>query len=96
MKAERTFLRLADGRGFVSDHSRKDAKKVVAKCLAPEIKFCVGQHVIIKQKTKQRSGPILKVNPTSAIVFADDDGLKQNFSVPFDMLEVVVPCSAIA
>jgi hypothetical protein len=48
----------------VSDHSRKDAERIVAKRLAQEDSFFVGQDVNIKQKTKQRQGTILKVNPT--------------------------------
>jgi len=46
VNGERKFLCLEDGRGFVSDHSRKDAERVVAKRLAQDASFFVGQDVI--------------------------------------------------
>ena len=61
-----------DVRGFVSDHSRKDAKRVIAKRLMQDDSSFFGQEVNIKQKTKQRQGTILKVNPTKALVEVDE------------------------
>ena len=83
---DRKFLRLPDGR-FVSERSRKDINKVVAKRLegarpqSPQ-SFAVGQKVLIKQKTKSRHGTIVKLNPTRALV--EVEGVR--LSVPYTML----------
>ena len=86
VNGERTFLCLADGRGFIPTHSRKDAERVVAKRLAQEDSFFVGQDVNIKQKTKQRQGTILKINATKALVQVDEGGQQRKYHVPYSML----------
>jgi len=78
-----------DVRGFVSDHSRKDAKRVIAKRLMQDDSSFVGQEVNIKQKTKQRQGTILKVNPTKALVEVDEGGQQRKYHVPYSMLQAL-------
>ena len=68
MLFDQEFTKWDPTRGFVSDRSRKDVSKVVAKRLDAEPKattyddFDVGRRVVIKQKTKERNGTIIKVN----------------------------------
>lgn len=93
VKDGRTFLRLQDGRGFVSEYSRKEECLVVAKRIVEDTttdagSFSVGQLVVINQKTKERNGTILKLNPARAQVEVNENGNKQVFGVPYSMLKV--------
>lgn len=92
VKDGRKFLRLQDRRGFVGEYSRKEACVVVAKQMEDTPtdagSFSVGQLVIIKQKTKERNGTILKLNPARAQVEVNENGSKQVFGVPYSMLKV--------
>ena len=49
--------------------------------------FAVGQEVVIKQKTKERHGTIVKLNPCKALVeIISEGGEKQKYRVPYSML----------
>ena len=45
--------------------------------------FGIGQHVLVKQKTKEMAGTIIKVNTVTAVVEVAEDAKKWN--VPFSM-----------